>query len=118
MGGKRRDRAAEQAAITAAAERLLAAAPLRSGTGRLTVSELITDQASAATSSTSTPQLIGTFKARAKARDTQPAALTAPASERDELRGQLTAAREELAREHRTASTLRKIIAELSLEPD
>lgn len=64
------------------------------------------------------PSLIDTFKARAKARGTKPAALTMLAGERDELRGQLTAAREELAREQRTSSTLRKVIAELSLEVD
>lgn len=84
MGGKRRDRAAEQAAITAAAERLLAGTPLRSETGKLTVSA--------------------------------PAALTALAAERDNLRGQLTAAKDELARERSAASILRKIITELSLE--
>jgi chromosome segregation ATPase len=118
MGGKRRDRAAEQAAITAAAERLLAATPLRSETGKLTVSELITESGLRRDIAYEHPHLIDTFKARAKARDTQPAALTALASERDKLRGQLTAARQELAREQRTASTLRKVIAELSLELD
>jgi hypothetical protein len=118
MGGRRRDRAAEQAAITAAAERLLAAAPLRSETGKLTVSELITESGLRRDIVYEHPSLIDTFKARAKARDAKPAALTAMTSERDELRGQLTAAREELAREQRNASTLRKVIAELSLELD
>lgn len=118
MGGKRRDRAAEQAAITAAAERLLDATPLRSETGKLTVSELITESGLRRDTVYEHPQLIDMFKARAKARDTQPAALTALAGERDELRGKLTVAREELAREQRTASTLRKVIAELSLELD
>lgn len=116
MGGRRRDRDAEQAAVTAAAERLLAATPLRSATGKLTVSELITESGLRRDIVYEHPQLIDAFKARAKARDAQPAALTALASERDELRGKLTAAREELAREQRTASTLRKVIAELSLE--
>jgi chromosome segregation ATPase len=118
MGGKRRNRAAEQAAVSAAAERLLAATPLRSATGKLTVSELITESGLRRDIVYDHPQLIDTFKAHAKARDAKPAALTALASERDELRGQLTTAREELAREHRTASTLRKVIAELSLELD
>lgn len=118
MGGKRRDRAAEQAAITAAAERLLAATPLRSATGKLTVSELIAEAGLRRDIVYDHPQFIDTFKARAKAQDAQPAALTALACERDELRGQLTATREELARQHRTASTLRKVIAELSLELD
>jgi len=116
MGGKRRDRAAEESAIAAAAERLLAATPLRSATGKLTVSELITESGLRRDTVYGHPELIDTFKARAKARDTQPAALTALAGERDELRGKLTTAREELAREQRTASTLRKVIAELSLE--
>jgi regulator of protease activity HflC (stomatin/prohibitin superfamily) len=118
MGGKRRDRAAEQAAVTAAAERLLAATPLRSETGKLTVSELITESALRRDIVYEHPQLIDTFKARAKARDAKPAALTALAGERDELRSQLTAAREELANQHRSSSTLRKVIAELSLELD
>jgi uncharacterized coiled-coil DUF342 family protein len=118
MGGRRRDRAAEQAAITAAAERLLAATPLRSETGKHTVSELITESGLRRDIVYEHPHLIDTFKARAKARDAKPAALTAMTSERDELRGQLTAARQELAREQRTASTLRKVIAELSLELD
>jgi chromosome segregation ATPase len=118
MGGKRRDRAAEESAITAAAERLLAATPLRSATGKLTVSELITESGLRRDIVYEHPQLIDTFKARAKALDEQPAALTALVGERDELRLQLAAAREELAREQRTSSTLRKVIAELSLELD
>ena len=74
MGGKPRDRAAEQAAITAAAERLLAAAPLRSATGKLTVSEMITESGLRRDIVYDHPHLIDGFKARAKARDTQPAA--------------------------------------------
>lgn len=118
MGGKRRDRAAEQAAITAAAERLLAATPLRSATGKLTVSELIAESGLRRDIVYEHPQLIDTFKARAKARDERPAALTALASERDELRDKLTAAREELACQDQAAGMLRKVIAELSLELD
>ena len=118
MGGKRRDRAAEQAAITAAADRLLAATPLRSPTGKLTVSELVAESGLRRDIVYGHPHLVDAFKARAKARDTQPAALTAIASQRDELHRQLTTARQELAREQRTASTLRKVIAELSLELD
>ncbi len=116
MGGKRRDRAAEQAAITAAAERLLAATPLRSATGKLTVSELITESGLRRDIVYDHPHLIDVFKARVKARDSAPAALTTLAAERDDLRTQLTAIKEELARERRTASALRKLIAELSLE--
>jgi regulator of protease activity HflC (stomatin/prohibitin superfamily) len=91
-----------------ATERLLDATPLRSETGKLTVSELITESALRRDIVYEHPQLIDTFKARAKARDAKPAALTAPAADRDELRGQLAAAREELAREQRTASTCAK----------
>jgi hypothetical protein len=118
VGGKRRDRAAEQAAITAAAERLLAATPLRSATGKLTVSELITEAGLRRDIVYDHPHLIDAFKARARARDTEPAALTALAAERDDLRRQLTAARDELRGEQHAASTLRKLIAELSLELD
>jgi hypothetical protein len=45
-------------------------------------------------------------------------ALTALASECDDLRSQLTAVKDQLSREHRTSGTLRKLIAELSLELD
>ncbi len=116
MGGKRRDRAAEQAAITAAAERLLAATPIRSATGKLTVSELIAESGLRRDIIYEHPHLIDAFKARARTRDAAPAALTALTAERDELRSQLTAARDGLRAERATASTLRKIIAELSLE--
>ena len=75
VGGKRRDRAAEQAAVTAAAERLLAAAPLRSATGKLTVSELITEAGLRRDIVYDHPHLVDAFKARARARDTEPAAL-------------------------------------------
>ena len=118
MGGRARDRAAEQAAITSAAERLLAATPLRSATGKLTVSELITESGLRRDSVYDHPHLIDAFKARGKARDSAPAALTALAGERDDLRSQLTAAKDELSRERHAASTLRKLIAELSLELD
>ena len=118
MGGKPRDRAAEQAAITAAAERLLAGTPLRSATGKLTVSEVITESGLRRDTAYDHPHLIDAFRARVKARDCAPAALTALAAERDDLRSQLTAIKDQLARERRTASTLRKVIAELSLELD
>ena len=118
MGGKRRDRAAEQAAITAAAERLLAATPLRSATGKLTVSELITESGLRRDIVYDHPHLVDAFKARARARDAEPAALTALTAERDDLRSQLTTARDELRDEQRAASTMRKLVAELSLELD
>jgi hypothetical protein len=118
VGGKRRDRAAEQAAITAAADRLLAATPLRSATGKLTVSELITESGLRRDAVYDHPHLIDAFKARIKAKDTAPAALTALAAERDDLRSQLTAVKDELARERHASSILRKLAAELSLELD
>jgi hypothetical protein len=118
VGSQPRDRAAEQAAITAAAERLLAGTPLRSATGKLTISELITESALHRDTVYDHPHLIDAFKARARARSSTPAALTILVGERDDLRSQLTDTKEELARERRTASVLRKLIAELSLELD
>jgi hypothetical protein len=47
-------------------------------------------------------------------RDCAPAALAALAAGRDDLRSQLAAVKDELARERRAASISRKIIAELS----
>jgi len=118
VGGKRRDRDAEQTAITAAAGRLLAATPLRSATGKLTVSELITESGLRRDIVYERPRLIDAFKARAKAHGTAPAALTTLTAERDELRSQLTAVKDELRGERHAASTLRKLITELSLELD
>jgi chromosome segregation ATPase len=118
VGGKRRDQDAERAAIAAAAERLLAATPLRSATGKLTVTELITESGLRRDIIYQHPHLIDAFKARARARDAAPAALTALTAERDDLRSQLTTARDELRAERTTASTLRKIIAELAGELD
>jgi hypothetical protein len=118
VGGKRRDRAAEQATITAATERLLGATPLRSATGKLTVSKLIAESGLRRDIIYEHPHLIDAFKARAKARDTAPAALTALTAERDELRSQLTAVKDELRGERHAASGLRKLIAELFLELD
>jgi hypothetical protein len=114
VGGKRRDRAAEQATITAAAERLLAATPLRSATGKLTVSELIAESGLRRDIVYDHPHLIDAFKAR----DSAPAAMTALAGERDDLRSQLDTVKDELARERHASSILRRLIAELSLELD
>jgi hypothetical protein len=118
VGGKRRDLAAEQATINAAAGRLLAGIPLRSATGKLTVSELITESGMRRDTVYDHPHLIDAFKARIKAKDTAPAALTALAAERDDLRSQLAAIKDELARERHASSILRKLAAELSLELD
>jgi hypothetical protein len=72
VGGKRRDRAAEQAAITAATERLLGATPLRSATGKLTVSKLIAESGLRRDIIYEHPHLIDAFKARAKAATPHP----------------------------------------------
>lgn len=86
MGGKRRDWAAEHAAIAAATERLLAATPLRSATGNLTVSELTIESGLRRDVIYDHPHLLDAFKARTRSRDAEPAALTMLAAERDELR--------------------------------
>jgi len=113
------DRGARRARLVEHRRRLTeAATTLRSATGKLTVSELIAESGLRRDIVYDHPHLIDAFKGRAEARDSGPAALTALAGERDDLRSQLTAVKDELSHERRTTSTLRRLIAELSLELD
>lgn len=116
MGRQQRDRCAEQAAISAAAGRLLVGTPLRSS-GKLTVSELITE------SGLRRDVIYGdhkdqveAFQAKVKAQNSTPAAMQQLAMQNAGLQDKLTAVKAELAAERETGAVLRRMVAELCLE--
>jgi len=111
------DRESERTAIRAAADRLLAGTPLRSASGKLTATELITESGLRRdVIYADHKDLVEEFQARAKAQDHTPEAMRELAERNAELTGKLTEARAELAAERAAASALRQIVAELSLE--
>ena len=115
MGRQRRDRHAEQAAISAAADRLLAGTPLRSS-GKLTVSELITESGLRRDTVYEHPAVVEAFKARVKAQESIPVAMQQLARKLAEASRQTAALKAELAAEREVNVTLRKMFAELSLK--
>lgn len=115
MGRQRRDRQAEQTAISAAADRLLAGTPLRSS-GKLTVSALITESGLRRDLAYEHPVLIAAFKARIKAQQSMPLAMQQLADQHAEAIRQIAALKAELAAERASGALLRRLAAELSLE--
>lgn len=111
-----RDRDADRTAIRAAADRLLAGTPLRSASGKLTVTELITESGLRRDVAYGHRDLIDDFRARLRAQDSTPAAFQHLASQNAELTEALADARKHLATEQATTAILRKALAELSLE--
>jgi hypothetical protein len=111
-----RDRAAERAAIAAAAERLLAGTPLHSSTGKLTQSELIRESQLRRDIVYEYADLVDSFKAGVKAQHVVPAAVQNVMDERDQLAAQLADVRAQLARERSTTAALHCLAVELSLE--
>ena len=110
-------RDAEAAAIRAAAGRLLAGTPLRSVSGKLTVTELITESGLRRdVVYAGYQELTEEFRARVKAQDSTPAAMRELAGENTKLKEKLTGARAELAEERAAGAALRRVVAELSLE--
>jgi hypothetical protein len=115
MSWTRRDRDAERAAVRAAAHRLLAGTPLRSATGNLTGTELITESGLRRDVVYGDHKdLVGEFQARAKAQRSTPVALQNLAAERDTLAAELAAVRQERS----ATAVLRRIAAELAIELD
>lgn len=115
----RRDRDAERAAIRAAAERLLAGTPLRSATGKLTGTELISECGLRRDVVYGDyKDLVEEFQARVKAQPSTPLAAQNLAEERDKLASELADTRQELARERAASAALRRIAAELAIELD
>ncbi|WP_433661374.1 hypothetical protein ACQPW1_21660 [Nocardia sp. CA-128927] len=113
-----RDRTAEASAINAATDRLLAGTPLRSASGKLTISELIAESGLRRDVVYEHPGLVDLFKARAKAQDATPAAMQELADENRALHGKNDKLTYELTTERGITAALRKIAAELSLELD
>lgn len=116
MARRPRDRDADRSAIRAATDRLLAGTPLRSATGKLTVTELITESALRRDVAYGHRDLIDDFKARRRAQDSTPAAFQHLADQNAELTKALTDTRKRLAAEQSASAVLRKALAELSLE--
>ncbi|NMI55841.1 MULTISPECIES: hypothetical protein [unclassified Streptomyces] len=117
MTRKRRDRDAERAAIRAAAARLLAGTPLRSTTGKLTGTELITESGLRRyVVYGNHKDLMEEFQAQAKAQSFTPAAAQKIAEQNTALKEELADARAKLAAERERNAALVRIAAELSLE--
>jgi alpha-galactosidase/6-phospho-beta-glucosidase family protein len=115
VGGKPRDRPAEQAAISAATDRLLTGTPLRSA-GKLTVSGLITESGLRRDIVYEHTALVDAFKARAKVQRSTPLAMQQLAAQHASANRELAAKKEELTAEREAVAVLRKMVAELSLE--
>ncbi|GAA3823968.1 hypothetical protein [Streptomyces chiangmaiensis] len=112
-----RDLGAERSALRAAADRLLEGAPLRSESGRLTVTELLRESGLRRDVVYSTHKdLVEEFQARARAQQHTPVLAQSLADENTQLKQKLTDAMSALAKEREVTATLRRLVAELDLE--
>jgi hypothetical protein len=112
-----RDREAERGAISAATDRLLAGTPLRSTSGKLTSSELITESSLRRDVVYGDHKdLVDQFHARVKAQHTIPAAVAKIAEHNQALHQENTKLKAAFAAERARNKTLTKIAVELSLE--
>ncbi|MFF2781019.1 hypothetical protein ACFVU3_39770 [Streptomyces sp. NPDC058052] len=112
-----RDLEAERAALLAAADRLLAGTPLRSASGKLTVSELLRESGLRRDVAYGDHKdLVEEFQARVKAQNATPAAMQQLADRYSEVKEKLAAVTEQLAKERAVSAALRQIVAELDLE--
>ncbi len=119
MTRKPRDREAERAALQAAAERLLAGTPLRSASGKLTGSELITESGLRRDVVYGDHKdLVHEFQARVKAQSSAPAAVEKVHEQNRLLKEEIKALKADLAIEREKSKVLTKIAVELSLELD
>jgi len=117
MTRRRRDLDAERRDLAAAAERLLAGTPLRSTTGKLTSTQLITESGLRRDVVYGDHKnLVDDFKARVKAQHATPNSITRIADENRALKNENDALKTQLAEERETTKTLTKIVGELSLE--
>ncbi|MBL3802977.1 hypothetical protein [Streptomyces sp. BRB081] len=117
MTYRRRDKDAERAAIRAAAARLLAGAPLRSTTGKLTGSELIIESGLRRDAVYGDHKdLVEEFQAQVRAQSFTPDAVQKVAEENAALKQDLEDTRAALAIERERNSALVRMAAELSLE--
>ena len=117
MTRKRRDRDAERRELAAAIRRLLAGTPLRSTSGKLTSSELITESGLRRDVVYGEHKdLVDDFRARVKAQHATPASIARVADDNRALKDENASLKAQLAAERETTKTLAKIIGELSLE--
>jgi hypothetical protein len=113
-----RDRATEAASIAAAAARLLAGTPLRSTSGKLTTTELITESGLRRDVVYEHATVVEDFQARVKAQHSTPASMPELADKSDKLEKERETLKADLAAERATNAALRRIVVELSLELD
>ncbi|MFJ3216106.1 hypothetical protein ACIPLC_09320 [Kitasatospora sp. NPDC086801] len=119
MTRKPRDHEAERAALQAATERLLAGTPLRSVTGKLTGSELITESGLRRDVVYGDHKdLVHEFQARVKAQSSVPAAVEKVHEQNRVLKEEIKSLTADLATEREKGKVLTKIAVELSLELD
>lgn len=113
-----RDRVAEAAAIEAATGRLLEGCPMRSETGKLTVSKLIIESGLRRDVVYEHSALVDAFKGRVKAQHSTPTAIQDIADKLAVTETCLAEVRRELAAEQQISAMLRLAVGELTIELD
>ena len=116
MSYHRRDRESERSAIQAAGRRLLAGTPLRSKSGKLTSSELITESGLRRDVVYDHKDLVEEFQAQVKAQGSLPDALRETAEQNAALKKELEETKAALVAERNRNDALVRAAAELSLE--
>lgn len=117
MTRRNRDRDAERKEIQAAAERLLAGTPLRSTTGKLTGTELITECGLRRDVVYGDHKdLVDEFRSRVSAQNFTPQVVQGMAEENAALKEVLVTTKAELASERERTRALMRAAVELSLE--
>ncbi|MEG3629627.1 hypothetical protein [Streptomyces poriticola] len=112
-----RDPDTERAVLRAAADRLLDGTPLRSESGRLTVTELLRESGLRRDVVYGDHKdLAEEFQARARAQNHTPALARSLAEENAQLKQKLAETASALARERETTAALRRLVGELDLE--
>ncbi|MCD9873703.1 hypothetical protein [Streptomyces guryensis] len=112
-----RDHDAERAALRTAADRLLGGTPLRSESGRLTVTELLRESGLRRDVVYGDHKdLVEEFQARARAQDHTPTLARSLADDNAQLKQKLAEIASALAKEREVTAALRRLIAELDLE--
>lgn len=111
-----RDRDTERRAIQSAAQRLLAGTPLRSASGTLSASELITESGLPRWKVYEHRDLVEQFQAAVKAQDAVPAAIQDIMRQNESLKAKVGTLRAELDAERSRTAALRRVITEQSLE--
>ena len=116
MSRPSRDLRAERAAIQAAAARLLAGTPLRSPSGTLSATGLITESGLARWKVYEHRDLVEGFQARVHAQDAVPEALLQMKADNKRLAAELAETTAALAAERARTALLRRALAEASIE--